>query len=766
MSEAGGQGAQARGRSIVPLLMIPFLLSGTAALIAQLCWLRQLTVELGGSSAALNIILISFMGGLAGGARLARWLLPRTQRYLALYAGLEFGLSAYLLVSPLIIAAVSALFAQLLPALGHETLVGNLVRLVVAATALAPPTIAMGLTTPILITASVRELRQTGAHAGLLYGINTLGAALGCLLAGYWLINAFGVSSTIRIAAACNVAAAILALAFSKIVDRKGSVAVDPEGSVRGVVRDPSALRRFAWIAGIVGFTAMALEVVFARLMTFLVGSSYISQTISITGFLLGIVLGSLVVSAISRVKEPSEAALPFLLVAFGFGTVLSGLSFAGLPRFMQRHVVENPAIPLDALGIKLLAALALVVVPAMLSGMLLPYLIHLLTERERNVPEASSTVLFSNTLGSVLGVALTGYVLIESLGVMRTLFVLSLLAFLLAIFAVPKRSRLAAALAVAGLLAGATLAVVRGNTPLIKHAVVYERYGNPEILFYQEDESASVSVVTIPTTGGRRLLINGLSAADVQTDDYALGATTDIAMLSHPDPRSVYVAGIGSGKNAGVAGLYPEVEVDAVEISKGVIDALPLFDDYTYDLSTNPQVNVLLGDARHFLDATDRKYDVIIPDVFISALTGTAYLYNQEFFELCDRRLAPGGRVVMNVGLTSALDQVLSATFLSAFDHVVLVNPPYHSQSYAYLIGSNEPIEFPTRPWEAFGDRDDLMTRIEALGLDQANGIGDYLVAGDADLRRALEGEQLSTDDRPIIDFLHMRNRNEALVW
>ena len=750
------------------LLLVPFFLSGAAALIAQLCWLRQLTVTLGGSSAALNIILITFMGGLAAGARLARASLPKVRRYLTLYGLLELGLSVYLLASPFVIGAVGALFAQLLPLLGHETFVGNSVRLIVAGVALAPPTIAMGLTTPILITASVRELRQTGAHAGLLYGINTLGAATGCLIAGTWLILTFGVSTSIQVAAAANAVSATIALGLARFVERPGQLAT-PASTTRvgpGSRGEPGILWRYVAIAGAAGFAAMALEVVFARLMTFLIGSSYVSQTISITGFLLGIVLGSLVVSGLARVALPRDGALPFLLCGFGFAAVSSGLMFERLPMVLQRVLVDDKLFNLSPIAIKLVAALALVVLPAMLSGMLLPYVIHLLTQRERDVSQSSSNVLFFNTLGSVFGVALTGYVLIESIGVMRSLFAMSMLVFLLAIVVVPVRKLGASVAAGIGLLAGGVLFATKGGEPLIVHSVVfqrvYERAGDVDVLFYEEDESASVSVVTVPETGGRRLLINGLSAADLQEGDFALGATTDVAMLSHPDPKTVYVAGIGSGKNAGVAGIYPDAVVDAVEISQGVIDSLSYFDPYTYDLSTNPAVNRIHGDARHFLDATDTKYDVIIPDVFISALTGTAYLYNLEFFELCDRRLAPGGRVVMNVGVTSTIDNVIASTFLAAFDYVEMVRPPYDNGAYYYLIGSNRPIEYPQRPWDDL-TAPDLSERMRELGFTRYESLADFRIATDDRLRANLSGGAISTDDHPVVDYIQVLG---PLMW
>ena len=763
------------GPPVAVLLLVPFLLSGSAALIAQLCWLRYLTLIVGGSAAALNIILITFMGGLAVGAALAKTVCRRTDRYLLLYAGLEAGLSLYLFVSPHVIALVGRVFVRLLPTLGHETAAEQFARLIVSGLALILPTVAMGLTTPILITASVQRFRDTASTAGLLYGINTLGAALGALVAGAYLILNFGVSRSLQLAAGLNLLAAALAILILVVSRRESGPVADsspaPPPADGKQTTDRRRVRTLCLLAAAGGFAGMALEVIFARLLVFMIGSSYYSHTIAITGFLLGIVLGSLVIGVAARRYVPRGRHLPLLFALFGFATIISALMFERLPLTLQRYLVLQDAIDLHPLVIKLTAALALVVLPAMFSGLLLPYLIHVLTHATRNVGVAASNILTYNTVGSVLGVALTGYVLIESLGVQNALFAVTLLVFALGFYslgltpAAERTMRLPLVLGGVGLVLTAVLIPIKGGKRLVEHSVIYSNLDRPEILFYLEDESASVSVVEMPTRDGRRLLINGLPAAEVDPVTLSLGATTDVAMAAHLDPKTVFAAGIGSGQNAGVAGIYPGVQVDAVEISDAVIVAMPFFDRFTYDASTNPAVRVIRGDARHFLKSTDKSYDVILPDVFISALTGTAYLYNVEFFAQCARHLNPGGRVVLNVSLEAAIDRVIAASFTAAFPHVEFVTIPY--KDITYLIGSNDPITFPSRPWEKWADQPEVMHRMERLGFLDSSGLDGFRTLTRDQLRAELSGTRISTDDHPIIDYLHLTgDRTQALIW
>lgn len=755
------------------LLLVPFFCSGAAALIAQLCWLRMLTTILGGSSAALNVILITFMGGLAIGAALAKRLTHRVRDFVLLYAVLEGLLCVYLFASPYLVRALGNGFVKLLPVLGHETLFENMIRLVVAGTAFILPTVVMGMTTPILITASVERVRETASWAGLLYGINTLGAATGALLAGCYLILAIGVSRSLAFAAGLNLVAALLALIIVKVRplhDAAGSRAgADP---LRPRSADERRLIRLLCVLAFFGgFAGMALEVILARMLMFVIGGSYYSHTISIGGFLLGIVAGSLLTGLLARRWAPKVGWVPLLFCIFGLATLVAALLFEVLPMGLHRLLEVQQFAQLHFLVLKLTAALLLVLLPAMASGMILPYLIHLLSEHTQDVGNASSDVLFFNTVGSVAGVLLTGYVLIEWAGARNSIFGVGMLCFLMALYAlnllgdrVGGGARLTSWLGLAGMLLAAGLMVTRGNIPLIVDSVRYAAMDQPQILYYAEDEGASVSVTQRRDRNARGIMVNGLMAGEVEVGEVALGSISDMAMLAHPDPRSLFIAGVGSGRTAGVAGLYRGVNVLAVEISEAVISALPYLDEYTYDLTKNPAVTVRHGDARHFLMTTDQRFDVIAPDVFVSAQTGTAYLYNVEFFELCAARINPGGRVVLNVALDKDIDRVIAAGFVAAFPYVKLIEIPY--AHFAFLVGSNEPIELPPAPCLRWKDEPLVIQRCLLLGLGETGSLVSRVVADRDEILRQLDGTRPSSDDHPVVDYLQFSNQFGSLSW
>ncbi len=767
--------AKSSGRStrrrLAGRLAIPFFLSGASALIAELCWFRALAVHLGGSAAALNIVLMTFMAGLALGARLVSGQAGR-RHPLAFYALLEVLLSAYISLSALFVRLGGVAFEELLPSLGHETAAAQLARLVTSAVVLLAPTLMMGATAPLLIAATVERGDDAASATGWLYGVNTLGAAVGGLLGGCFLIVWFGVTRSLQTAGALNLSAATLAalVAWSERRRKERTVgALDPgEPSARS----SGGELRLALLAGAIGFLGMALEVILIRLLVFLIGSTYYSHVVAISAFLLGVAVGSLLIAGRGRRRPLGEGSLQAGLALFGIAIAGAGLLSEHLPFLAERVLVQHGALGLGPLGIKLVAAFALVALPATASGALLPVLVHTWARECGDTRRAASLAFSADTAGGVLGVGLTGFWIIESVGVRGALYGVAAAAIAVAATLAWRRSAGSSgpwlAAAAAGLLA---LAFAKHARPLVLDSLIFRQLGSPPLLFYREDDVVSVSVVETPG-GVRSLLINGLVAARVQPRDAQPLATSVVAMACHPHPERVLIAGLGAGTDAGVAGLYRGVHVLVVEIAQAVIDAFPFFDPLTYGASHGPSIRVERGDARHFLQATRERFDLILPDVYISALTGTAYLYNVEFYALCARRLRPGGRLVMQleVGTTAPdpsrppIDSIIAAGLLRSFPYAALIRLP--KVGLSYFIGANEPISFPERA-ATTGERPEVAALLRATGLDREGGLRAYRIAEAPELRRALAGVPPSTDDHPTVDYAQALGRRErALVW
>jgi len=177
---------------LVPL----FFLSGIAALVYQVCWQRMLFVAFGVDIESVTIIVSTFMFGLGAGALLGGDLADRFPKHmLTMFSIIELTIGVFGLLSPTLIPAVGSIAIH--GSLPTIALVNFLLLLV--------PTIMMGATLPILVAYVVQSYKSVGVSIGLLYFVNTLGAALGSAGTGLVTFYFFGLTATIYAAAALNV---------------------------------------------------------------------------------------------------------------------------------------------------------------------------------------------------------------------------------------------------------------------------------------------------------------------------------------------------------------------------------------------------------------------------------------------------------------------------------------------------------------------------------------------------------------------------------
>src|SRR6266403_1759143 len=147
-------------------LQLCFFLSGAAGLIDQVIWTKALGQLFGYSAYAVATVLAVFMGGLAlGSALFARWR-PWRRNGVALYAWLEFGIAASALLSLPGIAFTRQIYLSVYPHISGSPVILLALRFLGAAAVLAVPTILMGGTLPILLSAISREAHELGGRAG------------------------------------------------------------------------------------------------------------------------------------------------------------------------------------------------------------------------------------------------------------------------------------------------------------------------------------------------------------------------------------------------------------------------------------------------------------------------------------------------------------------------------------------------------------------------------------------------------------------------
>src|SRR3989442_6541690 len=369
-------------------LLVCLFVSGGSGLIYEVAWVRSLELVFGATSFAVATVLAAFMGGLALGSWLMGMAAGRLERFhpLRIYAVIECLIGAAGLLVPTALRPLVPLSQSIWTHFHSSFAVFGLWRLVLCGAILLVPTALMGATLPVasrLATgnpgteggAGSPTTSGAGRRVGLLYACNTLGAFVGCAVAGLALLPAIGLRRTEWVAVGLNLLAAAWALLVARRTGTRsipGHVEREPRAAAEpGVVgRTASVLITLYAVSGAV---AMVYEVAWSRLLVLVLGSSTYSYTIMLTTFLAGLAIGAWLGAHL--VKDQADplpvAALCQVQVAL---TTYAGLFFLRELPFL--YVVAYDRLrpsPRGLLGVQLALACGLMILPTLGLGAMFP---------------------------------------------------------------------------------------------------------------------------------------------------------------------------------------------------------------------------------------------------------------------------------------------------------------------------------------------------------------------------------------------------------
>src|SRR5215471_1382207 len=154
--------------------------SGAAALIYEIVWFQFLELSIGSSAMSLAVILSVFMGGTCLGSLFFPRFISHQFNALRAYAWIEIGIGVLGLMALVLMPFAGRVYT----AWGGYGSLSFLLRGVVAAICLLPPTVLMGATLPALS----RTENDPGnvSRLGWIYAANIAGAVFGCLVSGFY----------------------------------------------------------------------------------------------------------------------------------------------------------------------------------------------------------------------------------------------------------------------------------------------------------------------------------------------------------------------------------------------------------------------------------------------------------------------------------------------------------------------------------------------------------------------------------------------------
>jgi predicted membrane-bound spermidine synthase len=764
---------------MIRLLYSLFFLSGAAGLMYESVWARYLGLFVGHEAYAQVTVLVIFLGGMALGALLVSRAADRIAQPLARYAAIEIAVGAIGLVFHAVYAAATSwAYDEGFPALG-EGLGSTVLKWAIAGGLILPQSILLGMTFPLMSAAVIRTRKQgSGRILSLLYFTNSLGAAVGVLVAGFLVVDLWGLPGVLNVAAALNIGVGAAAWALSRFLPSEAREAPRPAD-----VASVTALERLLLMAAFVtAIASFCYEIDWIRMLSLVLGSATHSFELMLSAFILGLALGAFWIRR--RVDRLQQPLLTLAMVQLAMGV----LAVATLPAYASSFSWMTWLI--NATGptgggyaifnvARYVLCLAVMLPATFCAGMTLPLITHVLL-RARPSEAAIGRVYAANTFGSIVGAAGAAMFLLPALGLKGLLVAAGLLDIAVGIAilrAVPGRRPLPLAAA-----AASVVAVLMALALPLDHRVltsgVFRRSRDiqaTQVDYYADGRTATVSV-TRWTGGFLSLATNGKVDASLPAearascedrgprllvgDEVTQVLTGVIPLAFLHAPGDIAVVGMGSGVTTHILLASDRARsVTTIEIEPRMVDGARAFHPANRRTFEDSRSRIVFGDARAYFATSSRTFDLIVSEPSNPWVSGVSALFTTEFYHRVRRKLSETGVFLQWLQIYD-LDDASVLRVLGAIDTVF-------SDWRVYQVGADDiliaaaPTSLPDEDWAG-------VARLPALAEDLCgpDAIGTEtlettLLADDELLAGAvMRTGGFNSDFRPVLDLQAERHR------
>ncbi len=771
---------------VIPLFCL--FISGAASLAYELVWIKQLALIFGGTLYAISAVLCAFMVGLALGAWAVSRYLNRPGfdsanfNHIRFYGRLEGLIGLYGLLFPFALKILNFIY-PLLGSMGFQSdQTIHFIEFGLSAFLMFPGTLLMGATLPVIGAWAIRgNGSRIFSNVSFLYSLNTFGAVAGCLFTQFYAVQHFGVFGATLSAVGMNMLVCALCLAYKPKADdpkrrteKTPLVREDKKQPIKNS-HSPEPSRFMSYILLAVfsysGMVSLSSEILWTRILVFPLGSSLYSFALILAAFLFGIALGSLVAE---KLLGQSRLIVKFLLIELAIGAYCIAIipAFESLPQLTaeaDRLFYDLGNSPSKTLLIRSLFAFGMMLLPALGFGLVFPLANQINFSLFRGVSKTLGNSYALNTLGAILGTALTPFLLIPLFGIRLSLFILNSLLILMSASAIAvylrlSKPRIAASITATGLLiyggyiiSNPIIATDRLGDHNFARVEINVPKGQTRLIDYKEGTHSTLSVVEDIRSGSRTLYVDGFSTATVSESvggSAYMQAMGFIPMALHPAPRNALVMCFGTGNTMGTVSLFPGVEVDGAEIDANVLSLAHWFSKWNHNVLEKDNVHVTVQDARNYIQWTQKRYDVITLEPMSPIQAGATNLYSREFYEHSRSALNENGIMMQWLPLHlvgPAEAKSIIKTFQKVFPHVSVWNS--FLTRIVLLVGSNTPVKLDKKRFEEIMFTPKLRVAAEQIGVRSFLDIMDFYLTDAKEIDAFVAAGEEITDNFPLLE-------------
>ena len=760
---------------VIRLLFLIYFFSGACSLIDEVIWARLIKLIIGNTVYASSVVVSVFMAGLATGAIIMGRFCDRIKRSLRIYALIELFITFTVFLSPWALRIVSSFYVWFWQTYYPSRGFSILVQAILSGVVIFIPTVLMGSTLPLLARFISTTVEDSGRLIGRLYAVNTLGAALGCFMAGFVLIRAIGVNWTLRTSVIANLIVACggyflyrMSLDYSK---QKRLVPEKQSEKIRMRAFSHAGLRPLAVAFFLSGLVCIGYELFWMRSIVFSVGSyTYVFSAV-LTIYLIGNVVGTIL--GAHAVRHTSEPGKIYAVIFTALG--LCGVLYVPWLHFCNFTLFSPEWTRLMRLyqfgGIlrmlkPLLQCAVFFLIPSIIMGFGFPFMIQAWVNRARKIGMSTGFAYSLNTWGAVTGGILTGFIVIPALGVQAGIASFGLIVMWVAgwlWFYFSRERHQGWLLSGIFLITTVCMAVLVNLIPqdlFTRSVALCSIEPHYKVLAVKEGINTTVSVHQSPEGDLYLYTANCMVAGTApfyRADQKMLG---HLPVMLNAQADSVLTVGFGTGESSICLLKHNIHTVDAAEIAPEVVDmAIKFFAHLNKGESIRDDVNIIYMDARNYLTLTKKKYDVIVNDCSsIRGFAENSSLYTQDYFQRAMKRLTDNGMFMswINNYSTEGFQVVnsLLGTMLEVFPYVTLWYTIPEPAEFFLIVGSLRPQYFSIQHMEKEFNNPLVAESLRKVNIHSVTDILSCYVADERDIKKFLKNYHVNTDDKPYIEF------------